>query len=214
MPEERTPYIDNKVPTRLVPIARQSLRLILAPGEELFGMFSVIRFRRSISLLVVTDRRLLTLGDEHVGAPLVDEVPRAEVREVVVEREKVWSTGLVTAHTVHGDKVNLGTLSSTSSTTFLSLEEVLARPTEPSLPTIPTPGPDLPVGLEDGWDGPGTAPVDDAPAGPGAGGSPRHPLVEHLTALADLHDRGALTDEEFATAKQRLLADPEGSTSG
>lgn len=30
-------------------------------------------------------------------------------------------------------------------------------------------------------------------------------LADELTRLADLHDRGALTDEEFAAAKSRLL---------
>lgn len=214
MTDERTPYVDKKVPKRQVPLARQSLRVILEPDEEIFGMFAVTRFRRSVSMLVITDRRLLTLGDEHVGMPLMDEVLRAEVREVTVEREKVWTTGLVTARTVHGDDMNLGTLTY-GSTTFLRLDEVLARPTGGSMPTIPTPGFGARPGLEDGPDavtaasGPGPA------QGPSArGSSTSHPLIAHLTALADLYDRGALTDAEFAAAKHRLLADPEGSTSG
>lgn len=204
MTDERTPYIDKKVPKRLVPLVRRSLHTILGPGEEVLGMFAVTRFRRSVSTLVVTNRRLLTLGDEHVGVPLVDEVLRGEVREVTIEREKVWTTGLVTAHTVHGKEVNLGTLTYTSST-FLRLDEVLARPTGGWLPTIPTPGLGARPGMED---------VDGVPAAPGPGHSSSHPLVVHLSALADLHDRGSLTDEEFAAAKRRLLADPEGSTSG
>ncbi|QFG68529.1 SHOCT domain-containing protein [Ornithinimicrobium pratense] len=199
MTDERTPYVDKKVPKRLVLLARQSLRTILGPGEEVHGMFSVTRFRRSVSMLVVTDRRLLTLGDEHVGAPLVDEVMRAEVREVTIEREKVWTTGLVTAHTVHGEEVNLGTLTYTGST-FLRLDEVLARPTGGWLPTIPTPGPGARPGVED---------VDDVPVGPGQGHSSHHPLIAHLTSLADLYDRGALTEAEFAAAKRRLLTETQ-----
>jgi len=31
-------------------------------------------------------------------------------------------------------------------------------------------------------------------------------VVEQLQQLAQLHDSGALTDEEFASAKQKLLA--------
>lgn len=207
MRDEGTFYVDKKVPKRQVPLARQSLRTVLGPGEEVLGMFAVTRFRRSICLLVVTDRRLLTLGDEHVGLPLVDEVPRAEVGEVTIEREKLWTIGLVTARTVHGDAVNLGTLTYNSST-FLRLDEVLARPTGGWLPTIPTPGSDVRPGLED---------IDDRPAkslSGHPGDSAHHPLVAHLTALAHLYDRGALTDDEFAAAKRRLLSDPEGSTSG
>lgn len=141
MTDERTPYVDTKVPKRLVPLVRQSLRLILESDEQMFGLFAVVRIRRSISLLVVTDRRLLTLGDEHVSLPLVDEVRRADVREVTIERTKVWTAGLVTARTIHGEEVNLGVLNVVDSSTFLRLEEVLARPTGPStMPTIPTPG--------------------------------------------------------------------------
>ena len=108
------------------------------------------------------------------------------------------------------------------SSTFLRLEEVLARPTGPStMPTIPTPG--VEVGrnreqLEDLDDGPastGHASTGQASTGQASTGhaSVAHPLVVHLSALADLHDRGALTAEEFTTAKARLLADPGASTS-
>lgn len=216
MTDERTPYVDTKVPKRLVPLVRQSLRLILESDEQMFGLFAVVRIRRSISLLVVTDRRLLTLGDEHVSLPLVDEVRRADVREVTIERTKVWTTGLVTARTIHGEEVNLGVLNVVDSSTFLRLEEVLARPTGPStMPTIPTPG--VEVGrnreredLDDGPASTGHASTGHASTGHA---SVAHPLVVHLSALADLHDRGALTAEEFTTAKARLLADPGASTS-
>lgn len=214
MTDGRTPYVDKKVPKRLGPLARQSLRVILEPDEAVLGMFAVTRFRRSVSMLVITDRRLLTLGDEHVGMPLVDEVLRAEVREVTIEREKVWTTGLVTARTVHGDDLNLGTLTY-GNTTFLKLDEVLARPAGGTMPTIPTPGFGARPSLEDRPDVPGLPRAGGPPSGSSAmNSSTSHPLIAHLTALADLHDRGALTDEEFAAAKRRLLADPEGSTSG
>ncbi|GGK79745.1 SHOCT domain-containing protein [Ornithinimicrobium pekingense] len=195
--DARTAYRDPKVPKRLVPLAQQSLRLNLLPGERVLGMFASTRIRRSVTLLVVTDRRLLTLGDEHVGMPVVDDVLRSDVTEVDIERERVFSTGLVTARTVHGE-VNLGTLTY-GKETFNTLEEVLARPTAGAMPVIPT--------FVPGGRG-GAEPVEDGPA-PGPSGS-THPLVVHLTALADLHGRGALTDEEFAAAKARLLADPHG----
>lgn len=196
-----TPYVDEKVPRRLVPLAHQSLRLNLLPGERVLGMFASTRLRRSVTLLVVTDQRLLTLGDEHVGLPVVDDVLRADVRDVEIEREKVFSTGAVTARTVHGD-VGLGTLVY-GRRTFNKLEEVLALRTTGTMPIIPTSGPGGRAGAE---------PVEDRPD-PGTAGAPRstHPLVVHLTALADLHERGALSDEEFAAAKARLLADPDGS---
>lgn len=197
---EDAPYRDPKVPKRLVPLAHQSIRLHLLPGERVLGMFSSMRMRRSITLLVVTDVRLLTLGDEHVGLPVVDEVLRADVTEVSIEREKVFSVGMVTARTRHGD-VNLGTLNY-GKQTFLKLEEILALPTSGAMPVIPTSGPSGRAGGE--W-------LEDGPAG-AAPETPRsaHPLVVHLTALADLHQRGALTDEEFTAAKARLLIDPEG----
>lgn len=179
-----TAYTDPKVPRRLVPLAWQSLRLHLVPGEQVLGMFSVTRLRRSLTMLVVTDQRLLTLGDEHVGMPLVDEVHRDHVSEVAVERDRVFSVGLVTARTTHGE-VNLGTLTH-GKETFIRLDEVLAARPDRPMPLIPMPGE-------------GGGPVEELPT---------HPLVAHLTALADLHERGALTDAEFATAKARLLADP------
>lgn len=195
-----TPYVDGKVPRRLVPLAHQSLRLNLLPGERVLGMFASTRLRRSVTMLVVTDQRLVTLGDEHVGLPVVDDVRRADVRDVEIEREKVFSTGAVTARTVHGE-VGLGTLTY-GKETFNALEEVLALPTTAAMPVIPTSGPGRRP----------TGPVEDGPA-PAAAGVPgsTHPLVVHLTALADLHERGALDDEEFAAAKARLLADPSGS---
>ncbi|MGC5583739.1 SHOCT domain-containing protein [Ornithinimicrobium sp. W1665] len=203
-PVEDTAYVDPKVQW-LLPVARQSLRLNLLPGEQVLGVFPVTRFRRSVALLVVTDRRLLTLGDQHVGMPVVDEVDRARVTDVRIERQKVFSAGLVTAVTDE-DEVNLGTLTFTGQT-FNRLEEVLARTGSGGMPVIPVVAPPLAGGdREDG------SPQDDVPA-PRPGG-PRarsdHPLVVHLAALADLHERGALTDEEFAAAKARLLADPQG----
>lgn len=172
-----------------MPLAWQSLRLNLLPGEQVMGMFAVTRLRRSVTMLVVTDLRLLTLGDEHVGMPLVDEVPRDQVSDVAIERERVFSAGVVTAQTTYGE-VNLGTLTF-GKETFNRLEEVLAAPPERSMPVIPT-------------HGQGGGPGEEIP------GPSTHPLVVHLTALAALHERGALTDEEFATAKARLLADPRG----
>ena len=201
-PVEDTAYVDPKV-RWLLPVARQSLRLNLLPGEAVLGMFPVTRFRRSVALLVVTDRRLLTLGDQHVGMPVVDEVDRARATDVHIEREKVFSAGLVTAVTDEGE-VNLGTLTYNGQT-FNRLEEVLARTGPGGMPLIPVGAP--PVGGHDRGRRP---PEDDVPWP----GSPPvrsdHPLVVHLTALADLHERGVLTDEEFAAAKARLLADPEG----
>ena len=202
---EDTAYRDPKVSERVLPVARQSLRLNLLAGERVLGLFAISRFRRSVTLLVVTDLRLLTLGDQHVGMPVVDEVVRSGVTRVRIEREKVFSAGLVTAVMgVDEDEVNLGTLTYNGQT-FLRLEEVLARTGPAGMPLIPVGAP--PVGGRDREGGP---PEDDVPWP----GSPPvrsdHPLVVHLTALADLHERGVLTDEEFAAAKARLLADPEG----
>jgi hypothetical protein len=46
-----------------------------------------------------------------------------------------------------------------------------------------------------------------APAQPGsAGGSESSQLTARLQELTDLHATGALTDEEFAAAKAKLLA--------
>jgi Short C-terminal domain len=42
------------------------------------------------------------------------------------------------------------------------------------------------------------------PAGQASGGSP--PMLDQLAKLTTLHDQGALTDEEFTTAKAKILA--------
>lgn len=203
---EDTAHIDPKVSKRLLPVVRQSLRLNLLPGEKVLGMFASTRLRRSVSLLVVTDRRLLTLGDQHVGMPVVDEVVRSRVREVRIEREKVFSTGLVTVLTEEGVEVNLGTLTY-GNETFNRLEEVLARTDTGAMPVIPTSVPGPAGRVHRAADG--EAPEDDVVAGARSAPQSEHPLVVHLTALADLHGRGVLTDEEFAAAKGRLLADPQ-----
>lgn len=211
VPGESTAYRDSKVPKRTVPILRQVLRVHLLPGEELLGLFSAYRFRRSITMLVVTDRRLLTLGEMDKGMPIVDEVFRSTVTSVHVEREKVLTAGRVVAETEDG-QVNLGTLEfANDGSTFLGLDEVLARRTTASgMPVIPVPGH---VRSPEPSDGPVGAPAPgDEQAVPGAAGAPAatHPLIAHLSALADLHERGALTDEEFAAAKARLLESRDG----
>jgi hypothetical protein len=43
-------------------------------------------------------------------------------------------------------------------------------------------------------------------AGPPAGQPPAPDPMAQLNELADLHDRGALTDEEFSAQKAKLLA--------
>lgn len=200
---EDTAYRDPKVSERVLPVARQSLRLNLLAGERVLGLFAISRFRRSVTLLVVTDLRLLTLGDQHVGMPVVDEVVRSGVTRVRIEREKVFSAGLVTAETREGE-VDLGTLNY-GPETFNKLEEVLANTHPAPMLVIPTFVPGASARRETPQDGPG-------PWDHGAQGDQqsRHPLVVHLTALADLHERGALSEDEFAAAKARLLADPLG----
>ncbi|WP_192796588.1 SHOCT domain-containing protein [Serinicoccus kebangsaanensis] len=192
LPGEDTAYRDKKVGRRTLRALRRSLAVTLQPGEQVEGLFVSWRIRRSISLLVITDRRLLTLGDPSAGLPVVDDVPRSEVTELHVERVKTFSMGRVTAVT-DADAVNLGTLDY-GPETFLGLDEVWARGGGPRLPVIPTLG------------RPGAEPPpEDAPVGPSGG---RHPLVAELESLADLHRRGALTDGEFAAAKARLLRGP------
>jgi len=48
-----------------------------------------------------------------------------------------------------------------------------------------------------------------APATPASSAAPRD-LVATLKDLGGLHRSGALTDDEFAAAKKRLLAQPDG----
>ena len=189
LPGEGTAYRDKKVSKRTLRAARRSLALALQPGEQVQGLFVSWRIRRSISLLVVTDRRLLTLGDPSAGLPVVDDVPRSVVTELQVERVKTFSMGRVTAVTEDGP-VGLGTLDY-GPETFNGLDEAWARAAGPRLPVIPTlgrPGPE--------------PPPHDEPVSPEGG---RHPLVAELESLARLHRSGALTDGEFAAAKARLL---------
>jgi len=50
-------------------------------------------------------------------------------------------------------------------------------------------------------------PVQQAPAPQPAAAPPAgNPLLDHLSNLAAMHQSGALTDEEFAAAKAKLLA--------
>lgn len=186
LPGEDTAYRDPKVRRRALAGIRRSLWPRLGPGERVQGMFAVYRLRRSVTTLVITNQRLITLGEAHVGLPIVDDVRRDDVVEVHAEREKVFGTGAVTART-HDGPVSLGTLDY-SPDTFHFFDEVLARDVGHGLPLIPVPGADR-VGPE----------VRDDPP------DQDHPLVAQLRALADLHQRGALSDAEFAAAKARVL---------
>lgn len=199
MPGEDSAYRDPKVRKSLLKDIRSAMARSLLPGETVVGLFVAYRIRRSVAALVVTDQRLLALGDPSVGMPVVDEVDRGQVIEVTIERHKVFSTGTVVAITGQGE-VNLGTLDY-GKDTFNKLEEVLAGRSSTGMRLIPVPSARRPD----------HRPMDDGPApsspptsGPAA---PQHPLVAQLGALADLHERGALTAEEFASAKAKLIAD-------
>lgn len=202
--EAWTAYTDPRVSGRLLPSVHRAVRRHLREGERPTGLFAVTRLRRSVTVLVVTDLRLFTLGDDHAGLPMVDEVDRADLRALRVERGRLLSSGSVTASTGTGP-VSLGTLVGGPGT-FDALEELVTGGPAAALPVIPTSRPDDPGPPRAGEPHdpvPPRAPGADDPAVP-------HPLVGHLSALADLHRRGDLTDEEFATAKARLLADPPG----
>ncbi|MFK5689213.1 SHOCT domain-containing protein [Ornithinimicrobium sp. LYQ92] len=201
LPGEESAYRDPKVRKGMLKDIRLALRRKLLPGETVQGLFIAYRIRRSVSALVVTDRRLLTLGDVSVGMPVVDDLDRSQVTEVTIERHKVFSTGAVVAVTPDGP-VGLGTLDY-GKETFNKLEEILAQDGSAGMPLIPTPSARRP-GVETVQDGP----QGHLPLTPPAGGvPPQHPLVAQLSALADLHERGALDDDEFAAAKQKLIAE-------
>jgi len=51
-----------------------------------------------------------------------------------------------------------------------------------------------------------SAPQPPAPAAPQQGGGTESSMMDQLGQLAALHQQGALTDEEFAAAKAKLLA--------
>lgn len=208
IPGESTAYRDSKVPKRYLPTIRQALRQHLLPGEQLLGLFTVWRLRRSVTLLVVTDRRLLTLGEREKGLPIVDEVYRSKVTALSVEREKVFSSGTIVAETAEG-RTNLGVLDyAPDGSTFLEFDRVLATQVGPGMQVIPVPG-------QQEWSG--SVPRDEvppvdvpSPTGTGQETGGTHPLVTQLQALAELRERGALTEDEFAAAKARLLGGAEG----
>lgn len=52
---------------------------------------------------------------------------------------------------------------------------------------------------------PGSGAAGETVRGPSAAGSPSASLPDRLAALANLHDKGVLTDAEFSAAKRRLL---------
>lgn len=197
---ESTAYRDSKVQEKWMPTIRQTLRLHMLPEEQLLGLFASWRLRRATAVLVVTDRRLLTLGDQEKGMPVMDEVYRSSLIRLHVERDKMLTSGKLVAETENG-MVGLGTLDYASDgSTFQGLDAVMARTADVSgMPVIPVPGQE-----RDGQPRPGVSAPSDGPTP----GSP-HPLVAHLQSLADLHRSGALTDEEFAAAKAKLLANPD-----
>lgn len=197
---ESTAYRDSKVQEKWMPTIRQTLRLHMLPEEQLLGLFASWRLRRATAVLVVTDRRLLTLGDQEKGMPVMDEVYRSSLIRLHVERDKMLTSGKLVAETENG-MVGLGTLDYASDgSTFQGLDAVMARTVDSAgMPVIPVPGTQGERQRRPGVSPPSDGPAPDSP----------HPLVAHLQSLADLHGSGALTDEEFAAAKAKLLANPD-----
>lgn len=76
LPGEETAYRDPKVRKGVLKDIRPALRRKLLPEETVQGLFIAYRIRRSVSALVVTDRRRRTPGDVSVGMPVVHDLDR------------------------------------------------------------------------------------------------------------------------------------------
>ncbi|MCE1178565.1 MAG: SHOCT domain-containing protein [Micrococcales bacterium] len=164
----------------------------LVPGEGLIGLFRVVNFNPSMDYLAVTSRRLLGLS--YLCEKINDRGSFA-LRDI-------WSVDLtdkgfveVTAHPVDG------TPGRGRSVTYKLVESDDTAELLACLRRVRPRGP-----LEAGTLGPAGDPVL-GPDGADALADSSTPgeLAAALERIAGLHAGGALTDEEFAAAKARML---------
>jgi len=170
--------------------ARRELRKLkghLIPGEQVRYLAGGVVNRKQ-GLVVLTDRRLLMLFHGHLRQSLED-IPLDRITAV---REKA---GML-----------MGTLTVVASNTEMAISQVpkqdmkkLAQAlrawmSSGSLPQLPA------VDLED----PQVVTADPNVRAEEMAG-PRADPVEQIARLSGLRDQGAITDEEFESAKQRLL---------
>ena len=205
-------------------LIRVSVERLDLEEEEMIAVLGLVRVRSRVSTLVVTTRRLLTLGRAGEGFPVLEQFAHDDVLGVHVERDSLLAQGHVRVRTAEQTRL-LGALTPPGEArTYEIFERALEqveqrrrrgpgpagadRPESerpmlpgPRMQTIPVPGAPL-SGAQDG-------PVQDD-----VGESAAVPLVAQLAELAGLHRGGALTDEEFSRAKARLLggagATPQG----
>lgn len=207
--------IGPHLPPENVPLIRLAVERTGAAGEEVLAVLGCVRARSEVSVLALTTRRLLTLGRPARDYPLVEEFFHGDGVEVQVERDSLLTRGRVRVRIADQVRV-LGSLTPTGDDRAIAildrglagvrLGESADRPAlpAPGMPTIPVPrppagGPSLDDALAD------ERPEDHAPAADRPADLGRHPLVAHLAELAGLHRAGFLTDEEFASAKARLV---------
>ena len=163
--------------------------------EAALGVFAVSRLRRLVSYLVVTDRRLLTVGLRHQDHPVVDSVLHSVVEDVTLERRSTLRSGEVRTRDVDGVTTYLGCLDRSRGGAALDLFDAVveeARSGTRAMTPIRTPAPAEPQP---------SGHVAEAEGADDAGPT----LLRQLTELGRLHREGLLTEEEFTTAKARVL---------
>lgn len=209
-------------------LIRVSVERLGLEGEEMIAVLGLVRVRSRVSTLVVTTRRLLTLGRAGDGFPVLELFAHDDVLGVHVERDSLLAQGHVRVRTAEQTRL-LGALTPPGEArTYDIFERALEQAEQrrrrgpgpgpagadrpesgqpvlpgPRMQTIPVPGAPL-SGAQDG-------PVQDDMGQDDVGESSAAPLVAQLAELAGLHQDGALTDEEFSRAKARLLGG-EGTT--
>ena len=155
-------------------------------------------------LLALTDERLIFAGSVRRTATLVTH-PLTDLRSIEFERALIASflrigTGDEAAPTITTFRPNPGLAPRfVDAVTAAMARAAASEPGPPAAGPAPTSA-DASTASGD----PAPASTDASPAASPASAAPGS-TADELAKIADLHDRGALTDEEFTAAKAKIL---------
>lgn len=164
-------------------------------GEDAQAMYGITRLRRSVNVLIVTDRRLLTLGEARSGFPIVDSV--IGIRGFHLETAKMFSWGRLEVTTVDG-VVGLGTLRSPVGEDFVALERQLQELCRAQVSLEVTAGENESLDIERSVQPSGFTPR--APYGVGSDF-----FLDQARDLEGLLTSGVLTEADFVSAIRKLI---------
>lgn len=168
---------------------RAVMAAMMAPGERLLALADVTSVSPLSIGLAVTDQRIVAVP-KGPRTPVELQVHRGQLRDVRFDKRLLF-TYLIG---ITGDGEHDFGIALSGDRAFLQpfLDQLLAPTAPTSPPTAPTPPPTAGISLVKKRPEPATPATEPT-------------IADELVKLADLHQRGLLTDEEFQSAKAAVI---------